>query len=75
MFVYILQLEIKQFSPDDSLFGRLSKEPILPVVAHQLDALQATECPLKPFLSVRKSGAQHVVRREIWREDLGLPVH
>jgi hypothetical protein len=74
MFVYILQLEIEQFSPDDSLFGRLSKESILPVVAHQLDALQATKCPLKPLMSVRRSDV-HLVSRECCREDLGLPVH
>ena len=34
LFVHILQLEVEQFSPDDPLFGRLSKTWILPVVTN-----------------------------------------
>jgi len=67
LFVYILQLELERFSPDDPLLDRLSKKPILPVVTDYLNVLQAGEPPLEALVSraIASSNARHFTNPEI----------
>ena len=67
LFVYLLQLKIEKFAPDDPLLDALPKERILPVVTDYLNVLQAGEPPLKALVSraIASSNARHLTNPEI----------